>query len=45
MLEESAAKTGRPCILVENRTQSKDHPILLSMPETEYLKLAIIRMM
>jgi 23S rRNA (cytosine1962-C5)-methyltransferase len=44
MIEEAAAKTGRACWLVENRTQSKDHPILLAMPETEYLKMAIIRM-
>jgi 23S rRNA (cytosine1962-C5)-methyltransferase len=44
MIEEAAAKTGRTCWLVENRTQAKDHPILLAMPETEYLKLAIIRM-
>ena len=44
MVEEAAAKTGRTCWLVESGTQAKDHPILLSMPETEYLKLAIVRL-
>ena len=43
MIEEACAKTGRMCWLIEQRTQAKDHPILLSMPETEYLKCAIIR--
>ena len=30
-------------IVVERRTQAQDHPILLTMPETHYLKCMIIR--
>jgi len=40
---KSAAKDARKTLrLIEFRTQAKDHPILLSMPETEYLKCAIL---
>lgn len=35
---------GREAILVEQRTQAADHPILLSMRETEYLKCLILQM-
>jgi 23S rRNA (cytosine1962-C5)-methyltransferase len=42
MLQESAAKAGRQVRLLEMRSQSLDHPVLLSMPETEYLKFAIL---
>jgi 23S rRNA (cytosine1962-C5)-methyltransferase len=42
VLEESAAKAGRQVRLLELRSQSRDHPVLLSMPETEYLKFAIL---
>jgi len=27
---------------VENRTQAKDHPILLTVPETAYLKCIVL---
>jgi 23S rRNA G2069 N7-methylase RlmK/C1962 C5-methylase RlmI len=27
--------------LLENRTQAKDHPILLHVPETAYLKCVV----
>ena len=30
---------------VEWRTQGRDHPILLSSPETEYLKCAIFQVL
>ncbi|MGA2090858.1 MAG: class I SAM-dependent rRNA methyltransferase [Endomicrobiales bacterium] len=43
MLEEAAARSGKQVRLVEWGTQSKDHPILLSMPETEYLKFALVQ--
>ena len=29
--------------MVERRTQSRDHPILLTVPETHYLKCLILR--
>jgi len=42
LLHESAARAGRQVRLLEMRSQSLDHPVLLSMPETEYLKFAIL---
>jgi 23S rRNA (cytosine1962-C5)-methyltransferase len=38
---ESARDVHRNLRIVENRGQSKDHPILLNVPETEYLKCVI----
>ncbi len=35
---------GREAILLEQQTQAADHPILLSMRETEYLKCMILQM-
>jgi 23S rRNA (cytosine1962-C5)-methyltransferase len=29
--------------VVDRRTQSRDHPILLTVPETHYLKCLIVR--
>jgi 23S rRNA (cytosine1962-C5)-methyltransferase len=37
----SAQDVRRNLRIVENRNQSKDHPILLNVPETEYLKCII----
>jgi 23S rRNA (cytosine1962-C5)-methyltransferase len=37
----SAQDVRRSLRIVENRGQSKDHPILLNVPETEYLKCII----
>ncbi|MBL7995651.1 class I SAM-dependent rRNA methyltransferase [bacterium] len=34
---------GKNAILLENRTQAKDHPVLLSMRETEYLKCMVLQ--
>jgi len=42
-LSSAAAKAGRKAMLVELRGQAKDHPILISMPETEYLHFALLR--
>lgn len=42
VLKESAAKARRQVRLLELRSQGRDHPVLLSMPETEYLKCAIL---
>jgi len=36
--QKAAADQGRQARLLEIHTQSKDHPILMSMPETFYLK-------
>jgi len=42
MLRAAAGKAGRTVRLVELRGQAKDHPVLLAMPETEYLHFAIL---
>ncbi len=42
MLRVSAKDAGRQVRVVEIRSQAKDHPVLLSMPETEYLKCAFL---
>jgi 23S rRNA (cytosine1962-C5)-methyltransferase len=42
MLRESGRLSGRSLRLLALRSQDNDHPILLSMPETEYLKCAFL---
>src|SRR5258708_353821 len=41
-LRRSARKAHKSLRLIELRGQAKDHPVLLAMPETEYLKFAIL---
>lgn len=42
MLTEAAQDAHRSVKIVEKRTQAKDHPILLGVPETYYLKCIIL---
>ena len=42
ILRDAAKDAGKTARLIEYRYQSKDHPILLSVPETEYLKCAFL---
>lgn len=42
---EAASDAGRRVQLVEKRAQSSDHPILLGVPETYYLKCLILRVL
>lgn len=42
-LRQAAAKARRSMRLVEVRGQALDHPVLLSCPETEYLKCVILQ--
>ena len=42
LLSEAAADAHRSARIVERRTQSRDHPVLISMPETHYLKCVIL---
>jgi 23S rRNA (cytosine1962-C5)-methyltransferase len=42
---ESALDARRRVQLVEKRMQSRDHPVLLGMPETYYLKCLIVRVL
>ena len=41
-LREAAADAKRRVRLLESRTQSRDHPILLTHPESKYLKCMIL---
>jgi len=43
MLISAAADAHRQLTMVEKRSQAKDHPILLGMPETAHLKFFILR--
>ena len=45
MLKEAARDAGRQIQVVEKRTQGRDHPILLTVPETYYLKCVVLRVM
>lgn len=42
MLAEAAADARRTVRVVEKRSQGWDHPVLLNVPETHYLKFAIL---
>jgi len=44
MLRDAARDAGRNARLFEYRLQGRDHPILLSVPETEYLKCAFLEL-
>ncbi len=41
MLRDAARDAGRTVRIVESRSQAKDHPVSLHVPETEYLKCII----
>jgi len=43
ILNDAARDAGCMLQLVENRFQSRDHPILFGMPETHYLKFVVIK--
>ena len=42
MLHSAGRGAGRNLRLLSLRSQNHDHPVLLSMPETEYLKCAFL---
>jgi len=42
MLRSAVRDAGRKARIVEMRTQGRDHPVLLAMPETEYLKCVFL---
>jgi 23S rRNA (cytosine1962-C5)-methyltransferase len=44
LLRECAAGAKKSARLIELRSQSKDHPVLLAAPETEYLKCALLQL-
>ena len=41
----AALDTGRQLRVLERRTQAQDHPILLTVPETHYLKCLILQVL
>jgi 23S rRNA (cytosine1962-C5)-methyltransferase len=43
ILAEAAIDAHRNIVVCERRTQAQDHPILLTMPETHYLKCLIVK--
>ena len=43
VLRDAAIDSHRTMTLVEKRMQSRDHPILLAVPETYYLKCMVLR--
>jgi len=45
IVAEAANEAHRTVVVVERRTQSRDHPILLTLPETHYLKCLILRVL
>src|SRR5262249_34441883 len=42
VIGEAALDAGRTLRVLERRTQAQDHPILLTVPETHYLKCLIL---
>jgi len=45
VIANAALDAHRTATVVERRTQSRDHPILLTVPETHYLKCLILRVL
>lgn len=45
MLSQAAADAHRSVCLLERRSQGWDHPVLLNVPETHYLKLALLEIL
>jgi 23S rRNA (cytosine1962-C5)-methyltransferase len=45
ILAEAANDARRSVVVAERRTQAQDHPILLTMPETHYLKCMILKVL
>jgi len=43
ILAEASLDTGKTLRILERRTQAQDHPILLTVPETHYLKCLIVQ--
>ncbi len=45
LLRQAGAQAGRTLRLLEMRGQAWDHPVLLSCPETDYLKCAVLQVL
>jgi 23S rRNA (cytosine1962-C5)-methyltransferase len=45
IIAAAALDTGKRLRVLERRTQAMDHPILLTVPETHYLKCLIFEVL
>jgi 23S rRNA (cytosine1962-C5)-methyltransferase len=45
VVAQASLDAGRELRVIERRTQSRDHPILLTVPETHYLKCVVLQIM
>ena len=45
ILKEAAKDAGRSVQVIEKRMQGRDHPVLISVPETYYLKCIVLRVL
>jgi 23S rRNA (cytosine1962-C5)-methyltransferase len=45
IVAEASLDAARPLRVLERRTQARDHPILLTVPETHYLKCLILQVL
>jgi 23S rRNA (cytosine1962-C5)-methyltransferase len=43
VLAAAASDAGRHVVIVEKRSQARDHPVLLGLPESHYLKCLILK--
>ena len=43
MLAEAAADAGVGLRIIEERAQAPDHPVLMGVPETSYLKFYLLQ--
>jgi 23S rRNA (cytosine1962-C5)-methyltransferase len=43
IVEQAAADARATVVIVEKRMQARDHPVLLNVPETHYLKCLVLR--
>jgi 23S rRNA (cytosine1962-C5)-methyltransferase len=43
ILSSASADAQRNLRLIEQRTQSRDHPVVLGIPETRYLKCMVLQ--
>ena len=44
LIHDAARDAGRPAQLLERRGAARDHPVLLGVPETRYLKCFVLRL-
>jgi 23S rRNA (cytosine1962-C5)-methyltransferase len=45
VIAEASLDARKPLRVLERRTQARDHPILLTVPETHYLKCLVLEVL